>query len=65
MEQEDLGEGFQKRKAKPRLNPWLRSASDEELHQRHSLGKSTQDGEDCRGWLIVDALVQCINRDDA
>jgi hypothetical protein len=64
MEQEDLGERFQKGKTKPRPNPWFGSSGDEKFHQRHPLDELTQDGEDRRGWLIIDALVQRIDNDD-
>ena len=65
MEQEDLGQGFQKGKAESGADPWFGPACDEKLHQWRLLDESSQDRKDCRSRLIIDALVQRINNDDA
>ena len=60
-----MSEGFQKGEAKSGADPWFGSACDKKLDQWQRLDEPTQDGKDRRGWLIIDALVQRINNNDA
>jgi hypothetical protein len=64
VEPEDVSEGFQEGEAESAANPWLGSACDKKLDQWRLLDESTQDGEDGRGWLIIDALIQRIDNND-
>ena len=65
MQQEDLSQRFEDGESKSGPDARLWPSGDEELDRRQLLDVATENGEDGRGGLIVDTLVQGVHDDNA